>query len=318
MTTIKVKFRPSTITGKEGSIYYQVIHDRKARQILTRYKIFPAEWDNRNSTMIMPESANRQTALYAIKEKIHWDCERLQVIIRRLQSNRLSYSIDDIIAEFDHYTRSYSLFIYTDMLIAKLCEQGKYRTAQTYASTLNSFKRYRNGKDIIIDNITSEIIESYEAYLHSKRCLPNTTSFYMRKLRAIYNRAAEEGLIVKQNPFKRVFTGIEKTTKRAVPLEILKKIKRIRLVPRSKMDFAHDMFLMSLYLQGISPIDLAFLKKSDLRNGRIIYRRSKTGQILNIKWTKDMQFILDKYPDNPTEYLMPIINKTGIDERKTF
>lgn len=39
MASVKVKFRPSSVNGKEGSIYYQVIHNRVVRQIGTDYRI---------------------------------------------------------------------------------------------------------------------------------------------------------------------------------------------------------------------------------------------------------------------------------------
>ncbi len=69
--------------------------------------------------------------------------------------------------------------------------------------------------------------------------------------------------------------------------------------------------MMSFYLRGMSFIDMAFLKKSDLRNGSVTYRRHKTGQLLVIAWTDEMQLILDKYPENGSDYLLPIIRKRG-------
>ena len=76
--------------------------------------------------------------------------------------------------------------------------------------------------------------------------------------------------------------------------------------------------LMSFYLRGMSFIDMAFLKKSDLKNGYVTYRRRKTGQQLIIGWTKEMQMILDKYPENATDYLLPIIRNPGTNERCTY
>ena len=63
---------------------------------------------------------------------------------------------------------------------------------------------------------------------------------------------------------------------------------------------------------------MAFLRKTDLVNNRITYRRRKTGQQLVIEWTKEMQSILDKYPENTSDYLLPIIKRTGINERCTY
>lgn len=75
---------------------------------------------------------------------------------------------------------------------------------------------------------------------------------------------------------------------------------------------------MSFYLRGMSFIDMAYLKKTDLKNGHIVYRRRKTGQQLIIKWTKEMQMILDKYPENKSDYLLPIIRNIGTNERYSY
>lgn len=103
-----------------------------------------------------------------------------------------------------------------------------------------------------------------------------------------------------------------------MPLPAIKIIKTLDLSLNPSLDFARNMFLISFYLRGMSFIDMAFLKKSDLKNGYITYRRHKTGQQLVIEWTKEMQLILDKYPENSTDYLLPIIRKPGTNERYTY
>lgn len=45
MTSIKVKFRPSFIQDQKDVIYYQIIHDRKVRQLNTNYHDLSEEWD---------------------------------------------------------------------------------------------------------------------------------------------------------------------------------------------------------------------------------------------------------------------------------
>ena len=159
----------------------------------------------------------------------------------------------------------------------------------------------------MLENLNKEIMESYEAWLRQRGLSPNTISFYARILRAIYNRAVEEEMTENRKPFKRVFTGIEKTVKRALPMSIIRKIKKLDLTLCPKMDYARDMFLLSFMLRGMSLIDMAFLRKKDLKNGHVTYRRRKTGQLLTIQWTPEMQEIIDKYPANNTEYLLPII-----------
>ncbi len=76
------------------------------------------------------------------------------------------------------------------------------------------------------------------------------------------------------------------------------------------------MFLFSFYTRGMSFIDMAYLKKTDLKNGVIIYRRKKTYQQLSIKWEKCMAEIVAKYKDRSvTQYLLPIITNPLADER---
>ena len=53
MASIKVKFHPSNVADQEGIIYYQIIHDRKPRQLRTDYRVFPSEWDERASMVVV-------------------------------------------------------------------------------------------------------------------------------------------------------------------------------------------------------------------------------------------------------------------------
>lgn len=170
----------------------------------------------------------------------------------------------------------------------------------------------------MLDYITSQTMADYEAWHKNRGIVPNTISFYTRILRAVYNRAVNEEIIYDRNPFRHVYTGVDKTVKRALFLAVIKKIKSLDLSLTPKLDYARDIFLLSFYLRGMSFVDMAFLKKSDLKNGYVTYRRRKTGQILIIEWAKEMQMILDKYPENRSEYLFPIIRNSGINERCAY
>ena len=203
-------------------------------------------------------------------------------------------------------------------IIRQLKEQGRVRTSETYRCTFDSFMRFRDGEETCLDEINQETIKAYETYLKNKQLTLNTISFYMRILRAAYNHAVENGLTVQRHPFRHVYTGIERTNKRAVTSHVIKDIKNSRLPAGSTLDHARDMFLFSFYTRGMSFVDMAYLKKKDLHNGILTYRRKKTGQQLSIKWEKCMQNILDKYPINPTEYLLPIITSPQKDERKQY
>ena len=81
-------------------------------------------------------------------------------------------------------------------------------------------------------------------------------------------------------------------------------------MPRgSSLDKARDLFLLSFYLRGMAFVDMAFLKKTDLRCGMVSYNRRKTHQNINIEWIKPMQAIIDKYTEQTKDspYMLPIL-----------
>lgn len=318
MASVKIKFKPSSIPEHEGTIFYQILHDRKQRQLFSDYHVFSSEWDENRSMVTTANCSERKTFLLSIRERIRWDVERLNRIILKLEKEGLTYTADDIIDEFNRHVNEYSLFNFMEGMIIKLKQNGRIRTSETYTSTLNSFKKFRDNQDLMLDSLSSGIMEAYEAWHRQRGVAPNTISFYTRILRAAYNRAVEEEVIVNRYPFRHVYTGVDKTVKRALPLPIIRKIKALDLSLRPELDYARDMFMMSFMLRGMSFIDMAYLRKTDLANGHITYRRRKTGQQLIIKWTKEMQVLLDKYPENTSDYLLPIIRNPGSHDRSTY
>ncbi len=132
MASIKIKFRPSTVADQEGTIFYQILHERKQRQLFSNYHVFPTEWDEERSMVTTTQKSNRKSFILSIRERIRWDVERLIKIIRQLDSNGLAYTADDVVEEFNRYAKEYSLFNFMENLIIKLKQNGKIRTSETY------------------------------------------------------------------------------------------------------------------------------------------------------------------------------------------
>lgn len=325
MTSIKVKFRPLAIKTTEGFIYYQITHDRTVRQIPTDYRISADEWDYGSSTVIITRHGVRSGDLLSIRRMMIHDVERLARIVRIFDVGRLAYTADDIVREFISYSDRYSLSAFMSGIIIRLRGKGQIRTSETYAAALNSFRKFLGssdsacrGNDIMLDVLDSSTMEEYEAWLRGRGVCQNTTSFYNRILRAVYNRAVDSNVIDDRKPFRHVYTGVDRTKKRALSLTMIRKIRAADLAGMIPLDYARDMFMLSFYLRGMSFVDMAFLRKDDLRHGYITYRRRKTGQVLTIAWTMEMQHIVDKYPSNPTGYLLPIITRRSDSERSMY
>ena len=319
MATVKVKFHPSSVCEKEGTIFFQVTHNRVVKRIATCYKIFPSEWDNRLSSVIaFTDNEDRAHHLVTVRKCIWEDQCRLKEIIRRFEQSAHAFTSEDVVRAYK-VPLVEGFLSFGRNLIVQLEQIGKERTAETYRVTLNSLERFMGSRgDILIEGVDSAFMVEYETFLKSTGVCPNSSSYYMRNLRAIYNRAVDKGLTVQHSPFKHVYTGIDKTMKRAVSMTVIRQIRDLDLRFSSSMDYARDIFMFSFYTRGMSFVDMAFLKKKDIRNGILSYRRHKTNQQLFIKWEKPMQEIVNKYNTVDTPYLLPIIKNVGKNERRQY
>lgn len=221
-----------------------------------------------------------------------------------------------------------SLFTYMDGRIDFLKSVGRYGTAQTYRNTYEKFRKFTGG-DFALSEITQENMERFEAFCRDSGNSRNTISFYMRILRAVFNRAVDEELVEqpKRNPFKKVYTGVDKTVKRAIPIGKVKYIAHmdfstmtgLTAAQRRNMEYARDMFMFSFYTRGMSFVDMAYLKKSDIRDGNLIYCRNKTGQKLSIRWERCIEDIVRRHPGaENSPYLMDIISDADGNTRRQY
>ena len=299
---------------------FQLIHKRTVRRIRSKYRIRNDEWDKKLEEIALPSPASeRYSRLKIIRSNIMYELKRLKAIAEKLDCSGKDYSLEEIIQKYISGTDTgCSVFDFIRAQVAHKKQLDKIRSSETYQTTLNSFMRFREGIDLTFDMIDSELMEHYEAELRRHGLLRNTSSFYMRVLRTNYRLAVEKGLTPDRHPFKHVYCGMDKTVKRSISFAEIKKIKELDLSRKRVMDFARDMFIFSFCTRGMSFIDMAYLKKNDLKHGCLTYRRKKTGQLLVIEWTKQMQDILDKYKPNSTQYLLPIITREDGNERRQY
>jgi len=317
MATIKLKFRASSVENREGALYYQITHNGSARKIRTGYKLFSHEWNSGIAPGAATEES-RKRYLYTIKAVTAGGISRLEAIAASLERAGSQYTADNVAELYTAPAECGGFIAFARRLIEELTRIGKKRTAETYTTVLNSFMRFLGDRDLPFEEMDSNLILEYECYLKTAGVCQNSSSFYMRNLRAIYNRAVERELTTQHAPFKHVYTGVDKTVKRAVPLRVIRQIRDLDLKSDPAMDFARDIFMFSFYTRGMSFVDIANLKKENLRNGILSYRRQKTGQQLFIKWEHPMQAIAAKYHNAASPYLLPIIRDFESDTLRQY
>lgn len=196
---------------------------------------------------------------------------------------------------------------------------GQFRTAEAYRATLNCWLRFIDPeKAMPWKMVTSRSMTLFADYLKKRGATKNTQSFYFRILRAVCNRAQEEGVaVLPGNLFDNVYTGKARTRKRALPIEDIRKIAAAEPKNR-KEQLARDMFIFSFITRGMAPIDMALLRKGNIVDGRLAYRRHKTGRAITMEWITEMREIADRYVRDGSDYLFPLVSSDGAEGWKQF
>ena len=219
-----------------------------------------------------------------------------------METNKIKASLynNQIISQT---TNCPSFVSYIDEEIRKLSNAGRNGTAQNYKAAMNSFTKFIRNENFPLSSFTEEIVQKYESWLRNRYLSRNTISFYMRQLRSIYNKAVKANLTEQTFPFDNVYTGIDKTKKRAVDISVITKLIALDLSYSSSLCFARDLFLLSFYMRGMAFVDMAYLKHDNIKNGVIRYIRHKTDIMLEIKIEQCISDIINRYASKSNYYL---------------
>ncbi|WP_294471907.1 site-specific integrase [uncultured Bacteroides sp.] len=191
--------------------------------------------------------------------------------------------------------------------------EGNFGTAHVYRSSLNAIIAYRGKEDFFFDEVSPEWLKGFEIYLRGRGCSWNTVSTYLRTFRAVYNRAVDlrEAAYV-PHLFRSVYTGTRADHKRALGDEDMEKLfsklmQSFDVPPALKQ--AREMFILMFLLRGIPFVDLAYLRKSDLHDNVITYRRRKTGRSLAVTLTPEAAILVKRYMNrnSSSPYLFPLL-----------
>lgn len=302
-TTVKVKLRPSSVEGKAGVIYYQITHNRKTQQITTTLRVPPSGWDA-DIERLAPSAPNSSI----VQSRIDSDIALLQRVIVDLDKRGFDYSVSDIVNRYKSPQSRILVLDYMHAQVEQLRAMNRLGTAKNYEKTMCSFAEFLGDVSLPLSALTEQVITDYNAFLVQRGLVRNSVSFYMRVLRAIYNKAVRQKLIEQQHPFTEVYTGIDHTRKRAVSEAIIAQLHRLELKAGTPLALCRDIFIFSYCTRGMAFVDIAYLRRSNIQNGMICYARRKTGQQLSIRIEPSIQRIIDRYADTNSPYIFPIIS----------
>ncbi len=330
MATIHFALRPSSRPGRHpGSLVLRVVHDRKSRAITLPVRLYPEEWNPDTLQVILPpDDLCRAGYLQESADKIAQCIRSVNDHISHLEKQG-RYTAAEVISRYRLHTDESKLMGYAENLAMEAEKAGQYRLAESYRTVTAGLVQYNKGVDIPLRHLNACLVKSFETHLMEKGRKPNTISYYMRNLRAIYNKAVACGRVParREHPFAGVYTKVKATAKRALTEEETTllyhvdfgKLRDLHL-PDSRgdryADSLHDawkLFMFCFLAQGMSFIDLAHLRKENIRNGVCTYYRHKTRQQVEVTVNEGMQQIIDSFADSVKDspYLFPILKDEG-------
>lgn len=313
MATVKVKFRKSSVEGKAGTIYYQLCHKHSNKQITTRMHVPPHWWNAEKETLAVHGDNAGLLACY--RRQIKKDLLCIRRIICEWEGKE--YALADVIKRF------YALNEVEDTvlpclaaLVDELKGDGRWATARNLQRALNSFSLFLGGEDISLGQMDERLIGEYEQWLRTRKVSKNSSSFYMRNLRSAYNKLVSRNLMEQTFPFRNVYTGVERTRKRAVREGIIIRLLNLDLAHSASLAFSRDLFIFSYCTRGMAFVDIAYLKKGDVSRGMLNYVRHKTGQHFTVRIEPFVEEIIKRYEPyvRNTPYLFPIITSDNPEE----
>lgn len=315
MATVKVKFRKSSVEGKAGTIYYQLCHKQSNRQITTRMRVLPHWWDAEKETFIAEADNNGLSARY--QQQIEKDLLCIRQILCEWDGEGRDYTLADVIERFRTLNENGGTVLSClATLIDEFKNDGQWGNARNLQRALNSFSDFLGGLDRPLKQVDERLVMEYEQWLRTRKVSKNSSSFYMRTLRSAYNKVISRNQMEQTFPFRNVYTGVERTRKRAVPEDIMVRLQKLDLTHSAPLAFSRDMFIFSYCTRGMAFVDIAYLKKEDVSGGILSYVRHKTGQRLTVRIEPLIEEIIERYEPlvHNSPYLFPIITSNDPEE----
>ncbi|MBS9464032.1 site-specific integrase [Flagellimonas sp. 389] len=298
-------------------IIIRVGHFQRTTSISTGQSVPKMYWDN--SKKQVRKSYKGAISVSFLNNLLKAELARAQEIVNRLHYNgELDFlSIKQLREKIIKQSKYESFFEFGTSKVKDLRTAQRFGTARNYEGVLNILKVFLKGRDLKFNEINHDFLKRFENYHLSK---PNNTqnglASYMRTIKAIYNRGIKDGIVDRESyPFYNYQIKTTPTEKRAIKLEYIKRILELDLNEEHELFHYRNYFLLSYMTMGMSFIDIAFLKKSNIIDERIKFQRKKTSKRYDIKITAQMMSILKYYIEGKksTEFILPILKRDSLE-----
>lgn len=288
MVTVKT-YLDSRRTGDDepAPVKIAISRNRKTAYISTGVKCLPSNFNVKKGVIIGGSGA---TLYNSVIQKTLLRCQ--MAVIELTDAGRInSMTATDIKKYIDNGEREAvpALFIEYFQRFAN-GKQNKNSRYQFLGAMKHIHDFDSHADTLTFDRITPQWLREFEEHLAAKNIRLNTRMMYMSTIRTVVNSAINDDLTTNY-PFRKFRFRHEPTRKRNLSVMQLRFLYSMPIVGRDA--YYRDLFFLSLFLIGINAGDLY---NAEARNdGRLVYKRSKTGKQYDIKIEPEAQRLINKY-----------------------
>ncbi len=311
-------------------ITFRLTHFRNVTSIQTGYSVEEKYWSQKNGKVKrgcknIPDIVGLNMFLKRRETELLKKIMELES--KGILKNMLISEVKKELGGLAHKKQNNSFVGFFQSVIAELKKEKRYGTASAYRDALGFLVNYSGKNDISYSDITANFLKVLEKrYMAKPNNHYNGMAAYMRAIRAVFNRAIVKGYAQEyQYPFRR--TAIdklkyhirsEKTKKRAVSKEVIRQIEAYENESDCLKKYRFY-FLFSFYTMGMNMVDMAYLKKGNIFNNVLTYKRAKTGKTYEIHLSKKTWDILQYFDyalKKKNDFIFPMIKTPGDEEKE--
>ena len=315
---------------KEGYAIWLVVRKNNKRKVMA-LGIYaePHQW---NDKLEMFVTDKRVPKLHPDRIYLNeWLTQKKSEILRIIadfDANKIDWTLNQFEQEFFHYSNKGNVKEFFENLIQTYKDTNHIGNANCYNRTLHVLELFDEKlPERVFPEIDIKYVKSFDVFLQKRECKGNTRKFYFKTLRAVLNKAIQDGEASETTyPFGKGGFSIsaleEETAKRYLPHDSMMKLKTT-VMDNAVLERTRRLFLFSYYCYGISFIDAALLTKKNIirynSGNYIVYKRNKTKEAkkvkpIQIKITPEIQELMDWFSANTLlveDYLLPIVSIAG-------
>ena len=315
---------------KEGYAIWLVVRKNNKRKVMA-LGIYaePHQWNDKLEMFVTDKRVPKlhPNRIY-LNEWLTQKKSEILRIIADFDANKVDWTLNQFEQEFFHYSNKGNVKEFFENLIQTYKDTNHIGNANCYSRTLHVLELFDEKlPERVFPEIDIKYVKSFDVFLQKRECKGNTRKFYFKTLRAVLNKAIQDGEASETTyPFGKGGFSIsaleEETAKRYLPHDSMMKLKTT-VMDNAVLERTRRLFLFSYYCYGISFIDAALLTKKNIirYNGGnyIVYKRNKTKEAkkvkpIQIKITPEIQELMDWFSANTLlveDYLLPIVSIAG-------